>query len=204
MTGERITINSNLSPEQAAWNLRSAYNVAALNCIGPQYATLVEDYGAYLKTHQKELREVNTTLDKKFQAEHGRSTYIGMRESYQTSVYNYFALPPMVNTLCSSALTLAQEIKTIPAGELVLRSPAELAKVEALYLDFFNRFDAYKSGFDAWQVEYYEKFGTWPAAGFYLPGEQRYTPPPVQPVVDPSAEAALQTPELATEPVTTD
>ena len=54
--GVRQTVNANLSPTQATWNFRSAYNVAALNCLKPEHADILVGYRAFLKSHARGLK----------------------------------------------------------------------------------------------------------------------------------------------------
>lgn len=173
--GTRITINSNLSPEQAAWTLRSALNVAALNCMAPQYGTMIEDYRYFLNTHKKSLADVNSSLDKQFKTQHGK-TYIKVRETYQTQVYNYFALPPTMPAFCDAALAVGQEFKQVPAGDLVQNAPPALARLESVFLGFYEGYDKYRVDFVDWQKDYNVKFGVLPSAAFFLPGELRWQP----------------------------
>ena len=171
--GTRLTINSGLSPRQAAWNLRSALNVAALNCTRPEYAGIVTDYGNFLKTHGRTLSEINRALDDSFKAQYGKR-YIAEREAVQTQVYNYFALPPVVPALCDTTLGMSRELQAIAPGQLELFAPSSLARLEAVYLDFFDRYERYRRDFAQWQIDYERKYGTPPADGYFLPGEPRY------------------------------
>ena len=171
--GTRLTINRALSVRQAVWNLRSAYNVAALNCTKPQYAPILTNYGDFLKKHEKALRSINSALDQDFKAQFG-SGYIAKRENFQTQVYNYFALPAVIPALCDTTLAMGPELGAIAPGQLELYAPSSLAKLETVYLDFFDRYDLYRRDFVQWQIDYETKYGSPPPAGYYLPGEPRY------------------------------
>lgn len=173
--GLRVTVNRNVSPEQATWALRSALNVAALNCMSPQHAAILEDYRSFLTTNKKSLSDVNAALDKTFRAQHGKN-YIKVREAYQTQVYNYFALPPTMPAFCDAALVVGQELKQVPSSALVASAPAALAKLDSVFLGFFDGYDRYKVDFVAWQKDYNARYGALPSAAFFLPGEQRWQP----------------------------
>jgi hypothetical protein len=177
VTGARLTINSNVSPEQAAWNLRSAFNVAALNCMDVRHAAILENYRSFLNTHKTTLRSVNTTLDQKFKADFGKRS-IPARELYQTQVYNYFALPPTIPAFCDAALLVGTEFAAVPKAQLLAASPAVLARMEKVFLDFFDGYDKYKVDFVAWQIDYRTKYGVQPSDAFFMPGELRYQPQP--------------------------
>ena len=60
--GQRITINSNLDENGALWQLRSGWNVAALNCLDPSYQPVLDGYAAFLKKYRKQLTTTNTAL----------------------------------------------------------------------------------------------------------------------------------------------
>ena len=174
--GVRRTINSGLTSQQAVWNLRSAYNVAALNCLDPEHADIVGSYGDFLTTHRKSLTDVNSGLDASFREQYGRKDYVAQREVYQTSVYNYFALPPTMPVFCDAALVMAQELKTVPAGQLEAYAPNALAQIESVFQQFFTDYQNYERNFVTWQQDYISKYNTVPAAGYFLPGERRYDP----------------------------
>jgi len=153
-TGNRITVNSNLSPEQAVWNLRSAFNVAALNCVDPEYAPILANYKIFLKAQDKYLLGVNKALDKDFRSNFGNSA-VRERETYNTSVYNYFALPPVSKTFCDTALTVSNEIAALPGnGALGGYAPMGLARMEAPFRAFFDSYDQYRADLAAWRARY--------------------------------------------------
>lgn len=151
--GTRLTVNSNLSTAQATWNLRSALNVAALNCLAPEHAPILTAYGALLKDHAKTLKTVNSDLDKNFRAQHGPK-FIPVRETYQTQVYNYFALPPVMPAFCREALNLSAELGTLPVGQLEAFAPGGLAKLDYVFREFFNSYDQYRSDLATWESRY--------------------------------------------------
>lgn len=151
--GIRETVNTGLSSAQAIWNFRSAYNVAALNCVGLEYAPILTGYGEFLKTHSKTLSTANRELDKRFKDEFG-SRYIRERETYQTQVYNYFALPPVHSAFCDAALAVTVDLKLVPQGELETFAPTALAKFDSVFREFFNSYDQYKSDLVAWKARY--------------------------------------------------
>src|SRR5690349_14625492 len=115
--GVRQTINTGISPAQTTWNLRSAYNVAALNCMDPKHAQILVNYREFLKTHAKKLTQVNKTVDNEFKAKFG-PRFIAPRELYMTQVYNYFALPPTQSSFCDAALAMSNEAATLKSADI--------------------------------------------------------------------------------------
>ncbi|MEW9854281.1 hypothetical protein [Novosphingobium sp. M1R2S20] len=152
--GVRKTVNTDVSSAQAVWNLRSAFNVAALNCVEPEYAAVLEGYKGFLKVHDKSLDKANAELNKSFSGAFGGREGIRQRETYQTQVYNFFAVPPVKTTFCEAAMQIASEIALLPAGQLEGYAPQGLAKIEAPFMDFFNAYDQYRADLAAWHAKY--------------------------------------------------
>lgn len=151
--GVRQTVNTGLTSTEAVWNLRSAFNVAALNCQDVKHASILAGYTDFLNNHQRTLSSVNKDLDNRYRAENG-SNYIRVRESYQTQVYNYFALPPVMPAFCDAAVVLAQDLQAVPPGELETFAPGLLGKIEAVYHNFFNGYDQYRADKITWEAQY--------------------------------------------------
>jgi hypothetical protein len=151
--GTRKTVNTGLSTAQAVWNLRSAFNVAALNCVEAEYAPILEGYKSFLKVHDKSLDKADADLKKNFIGAFGK-TGIRERETYQTQVYNFFAVPPVKSTFCKAAMQIAIDLQSVPAGQLEGYAPQGLAKIEAPFMDFFNAYDQYRADLAAWQGKY--------------------------------------------------
>ena len=151
--GTRKTVNSNVSTAQAVWNFRSAFNVAALNCVEPEYASVLAGYKEFLKVHDKSLDKADADLKKNFNGAFGKSG-TRERETYQTQVYNFFSVPPVKQTFCRAAMQVAIDLATVPAGQLEGYAPQGLAKIEAPFMDFFNAYDQYRADLAAWQGKY--------------------------------------------------
>ena len=158
MLGLRRTINSNLSEAQMIWNLRSAYNVAALNCLTADHALLADRYGAFLSTHARELAATNRALDKQFKEEHGRESK-SIRDRYMTQVYNYFALPPALPRFCEAAVTMSSTVALAEPGKLNEAAALALPQLEAVFLKFFDDYDSYRREAAQWEAEYLATYG---------------------------------------------
>lgn len=151
--GLRRTVNTGISTAQTTWNLRSAYNVAALNCLDPKHAQIVVNYRAFLKTQAKKLTAVNKIVDAEFKAKHG-VRFIPPREAYMTQVYNYFALPPTLASFCDAALAMSQEAATVPSADLDAFAARSLPAIEQVFLQFYRSYDQYKVDLANWQAKY--------------------------------------------------
>ncbi len=162
--GVRLTVNAHLNPNEAVWNFRSGWNVAALNCLGPRYQPILDGYKALLNKHSKRLTKVNGELDKQYRAEYG-SKATREREAYNTQVYNYFALPPVRDYFCDAALQMSQESLLNPPTDLDGFALAELPKLEAAFEHFFQDMEHYRTAVAAWDARYGPRYGNDASAG---------------------------------------
>lgn len=151
--GVRQTVNANISSAQTIWNLRSAYNVAALNCLKSEHVEILAGYKAYLKVHAKGLSSANRAVDGDFRKRYG-SAYIRPREAYMTQVYNYYAYPATLENLCDAVLVVARESKTVKPKELPAFSQRGMAVLEGVFESFFRSYEQYRSDAAAWDVKY--------------------------------------------------
>lgn len=165
--GIRQTINANLTPAQKVWNLRSAMNVAALNCLEPQYAAILDNYKVFLKAQAKGLSATNRALDAEFRAKYG-ATYRDVRDSYMTQVYNYFALPPTLPRFCGASLAVSNELAAVAPTGLDTFAAGALPRLEAVFEDFFGAFEQYRIDLAQWDAQYGPKYGT-TSAGYSNP-----------------------------------
>jgi hypothetical protein len=178
LDGRRVTVNTGLTEDETLWHLRSAWNVAALNCMDPIHAPILEGYGAFLKQQSRKLAAANTAIDKAYRQEHGsRSDAIKAREAEMTQVYNYFALPPTLGSFCNAALQLASEYMVSPPEDLNQFAVTGIQRFEAVFDQFFREYEQYRIDSAAWDAQYGERFGA-SQPGYVA---VHMTPPPVDP-----------------------
>lgn len=151
--GLRYSLNRNISPAQMVWNLRSAYNVAALNCAAPQHAGILPLYKAFLTSHTKALAAANRAVDAEFKARHGQK-FIAPREAYMTSVYNHFALPPTLTDFCDAVSAVARDGAAVKSADLEAFAVRSLPSIEVVFDDFYRRYEAYRNDLAIWQAQY--------------------------------------------------
>lgn len=151
--GVFISVNRNITPAQTIWNLRAAYNVAALNCSGSQRDEITVGYRAFLKTHAKGLATANRKVDAEFKARHG-SGYVARRESYLTEVYNHFALPPTLRDFCNAVAAVNRDAQTVKPAELESFSIRSLPNVEIVFDEFYRRYSTYRTDLASWEARY--------------------------------------------------
>ncbi|MFO1254422.1 MAG: hypothetical protein U1E37_01980 [Sphingomonadaceae bacterium] len=151
--GVRLSVNRNISSAQALWNLRSGYNVAALNCRDPKHGEILVNYRLFLKTHAKVLRAANAKVDAEFRAKHGAG-YVKYREKFMTEVYNHFAIPPVQPAFCNAALAMSKDAKAVKSANLTAFATTALPSLEIVFDDFFKRYDQYRLEMAAWEARW--------------------------------------------------
>ncbi|MBN8502119.1 MAG: hypothetical protein J0M19_13340 [Sphingomonadales bacterium] len=151
--GTRRTVNTGITPAQTLWNFRSAYNVAALNCMKPEHADILVGYKKFLVTHKKALTTANKTVDSEFRKRHG-TAFVRPREAYMTQVYNFYAFPPTVARFCDAALIMARESMTVKPADLQPFSVRSLAMLDGVFETFYKSYDQYRADAAAWDAKY--------------------------------------------------
>ncbi|RVQ66404.1 hypothetical protein EKN06_10280 [Croceicoccus ponticola] len=156
--GVRQTVNTGLTSAQTTWNLRSAYNVAALNCQGADHLVMAERYGEFLKGHARELSATNRALDSEFRQKYGPG-YKDVRDRYMTQVYNYFAMPPVLPRFCAAAFNVSTELMAVGNGNLDVAAATLLPQLETVFLQFFTEYEAFRIAATAWDASYFATYG---------------------------------------------
>jgi hypothetical protein len=158
--GHRQTVNSNLGEDATLWHFRSAWNVAALNCLEPQYQPILDGYGAFLKQNARKLTAANNALDQQYRRQHKTTkAATAARESLMTQVYNYFALPPTRPGLCATGLAVANEYLASPPADLGAFAAAGLQRFEAVFAQFFKEYEQYQVASAQWDMKYGARYG---------------------------------------------
>lgn len=152
-TGLRYSVNRNISSAQTLWNLRAAYNVAALNCPEPKFAEIVINYRAFLKAHAKPLAAANKAVDAEYKAKYGAG-FVVPREKYMTEVYNHFALPPTLDAFCTAVLAVSRDAAPLKSAELEPFAARSLPNIEVVFDDFYRRYAAYQLALADWTARY--------------------------------------------------
>jgi len=158
--GYRQTINSDLDKDETIWHLRSAWNVAALNCLGATNQPVLDGYKWFLGKYKKSLAKVNTAIDRKFRNEYGSyNAALKARQAHTTQLYNYFAMPPVLPNMCKAALAVASDAQQNSNQDLGDFALANLPRFEAPYENFFEAYDQYRTASMAWDEKYGARYG---------------------------------------------
>lgn len=186
-TGQRQSVNRAISPMQAVWNLRSAYNVGALYCKRPEHAALLERYRRFLKTNARVLDQANAAVTAEFVKRNGAGATVA-REAYLTSVYNHYALPPTQDAFCDTLLNISSEGATVKPAKLRAFAVRVVPVIEMVFDDFFTRYDRYRADLADWETRYGALVASGRAVIGYpqadslpttIPGATEVPPPPV-------------------------
>lgn len=153
LNGLRQTINTGVSPIQAVWNLRSAYNVAALNCQRPEHAEILSGYKLFLKQNKLGLAKANRGVDAEFRKRSG-AAFVRPREAYMTKVYNFYAFPPTLSRFCDAALLVARESLTVKPLGLTAFAQRSLVTLDQVFENFYRSFEQYRVDAAAWDAKY--------------------------------------------------
>ena len=173
--------NRNITRAQALWNLRSAYNVAALNCPEPQRTEITAGYRAFLRSHARTLTAANRQVDAEFRQKYG-ARFVAPREQYMTYVYNHFAFPPTLPAFCNAIQAMGNEAKAVKSPQLENFAQTHLPAVEIVFDDFRRRYAKYQADLAEWDRQY---------LALYI---ERWGPPPGMVVAQTAAQSTSQVP----------
>ena len=169
--GLRQSVNRGISPGQALWNLRSAWNVAALDCPQPQYVAIQDGYRQFLKANGRALTATNKKIDAEFRAKYGAG-YVTQREAYMTGVYNHFALPPTMGHFCDAVAAVQRDAAGVKPADLANFAVNELPSIEVVFDQFFDQYDKYRADAAAWDARYAAPAPQVMAAGAGVPADR--------------------------------
>jgi len=158
--GRRITVNSNLTNDQLVWNLRSAWNVAALNCLAPEYEPILQGYRAFLTKNVRSLKAVNDRLEKTYASRHRtRRDAIVARDGYTTQVYNFFAEPAARAGFCRAALDMANRALAAPPTDPLAFAQGNFDGLLLPFEQFFDEYEGYQRASAEWDAKWGAQYG---------------------------------------------
>ena len=154
VTGKRPSPNQNLSEIGTIWNFRSAFNVAALNCVPPTYASVNEYYSTFLTQMKRPLAKANTGLDAEYRARNpgvSANTALRLRDTASTEIYNYYSLPPMMPQFCALMLQKGPQAAALTEDQLYPFAKQALEDIDAIYAKFYDDFEQYQRDLAEWE-----------------------------------------------------
>lgn len=132
------------------WTMRSALNVAALQCqFEPTLLTQV-NYNAMLIDHEAELKAAWTTLSGYF-ARTSKSVRAGQDalDKFGTRTYSSFATVSSQFGFCRTAGTVSRDIVFAPRGQLAMIASTRMQELRNSLIPRGEQRFAYRLGFDA-------------------------------------------------------
>lgn len=153
-TGERKTPNSDIDPDDTVWNFRSAFNVAALNCLQPRWAGMADHYNSFLRNSSVPLTRINRSLDARFRAAFPAVNGLRVRDTHTTEIYNYFSLPPTMDLLCDLLYANAPGAATLTEDQLYPYSKRVLDELDAIFIQFYEDYEDYLRRLAEWEALY--------------------------------------------------
>jgi hypothetical protein len=158
--GVRVTINHGLDEQESVWHFRSGWNVAALNCLGPDNEVINTSYGQFLNRFPNGLASSNRAMDQHFRQQ-SSSSRAGLlaREAHATQVYNYFALPGARRDFCNAARQIATEFPSYVGDDVKAYAVANLPRLESAFERFFAEYERYEQLSAEWDREYGAQYG---------------------------------------------
>jgi hypothetical protein len=152
-TGTYLTLNHGLDPAETVWHVRSALNVAALGCRGPQEAGLIAAYNAMLKTQKTSLAKALKATETRYKAEQGK-TWQTVHDRHMTRVYNFFAQPAAQAGFCAAAGAVIAEAAATKPADFQTFAASALPRLEAPFTDIYRAYDGYRRELAQWQARY--------------------------------------------------
>ncbi len=158
--GVRETINFGLDEYETVWHFRSGWNVAALNCLGPQDEAITSAYGEFLRRFPRGLASANREMERKFRRDHSSSrAAIRAREEHSTQVYNYFALPGARADFCAAARHIASQFPSYEGDDVKDYAALNLPLLENAFESFFAAYEEYEQLSAEWDRQYGAQYG---------------------------------------------
>ncbi len=184
--GHFVTANSNISGDRAFWQLKIGLNVAAIGCRGAEEATLVSAYNNIIKAHAKIIKSSEKAVITQLGKENGNNG-IAPRDRLSTQLFNYFAQPPAQRAFCARANEIAQIVSSTPTAQVIEQSPAQLARLDQPFLDFYEAYAQYQLDAAAWDAKYAPPPAIMTAPAPYGPAAPEATTSATPPTTTPGA-----------------
>jgi hypothetical protein len=158
--GKRVTVNTGISDDQLVWHLRSAWNVAALNCLAPEYEPILEAYRGFLTKNARSLKATNDRIEAEYAKKHKtkRAAYVA-RDGTVTQVYNFFALPAARSGFCRAALDMSNRALASPPTDPLAFARANFDGLLVPFETFFDDYEAYQRASAEWDAKWGAQYG---------------------------------------------
>jgi hypothetical protein len=152
-SGAYLTLNHGLDTAETVWHVRSALNVAALACRGPQEAGIIAAYNAMLKAQKASLATALKATEARYKADQGK-TWQTVHDRHMTRVYNFFSQPAGQAGFCAAAGAVIAEAGSTSPAEFPTFAARALPRLEAPFTDVYRAYDGYRRDLAQWQARY--------------------------------------------------
>lgn len=174
--GVRATPNRGISRDESIWHFRAAINVAALNCQGPVWNAIADNYNKYIIVHKTRLKTASRTVDGEYKLRYPRENGLRVRDTKMTDLYNYFSLPTIKQEYCDAALTKSTEVLAIPSAALPEYSFGALNDIDGIFIRFFDAYGRYEVALADWNQKYAPRPTSLAADPLAQPAPVTFTP----------------------------
>ena len=158
--GKRVTVNTGISDDQLVWHLRSAWNVAALNCLAPEYEPILEAYRGFLTKNARSLKATNDRIEAEYAKKHKTKRAANVaRDGTVTQVYNFFALPAARSGFCRAALDMSNRALASPPTDPLAFARANFDGLLVPFETFFDDYEAYQRASAEWDAKWGAQYG---------------------------------------------
>ncbi len=154
LDGVRVTPNRGISRDESIWHFRSAINVAALNCQGPVWNAVADNYNRFIIVHKTRLRTASKIVDAEYRVRYPTENGLRVRDTKMTDLYNYFSLPTIKQEYCDAALAKSTEVLAIPSTALPEYSIGALGDIDGIFIRFFDAYARYEVALADWNQKY--------------------------------------------------
>ena len=158
--GKRVTVNTGVSDDQLVWHLRSAWNVAALNCLAPEYEPILEGYRGFLIKNARSLKATNDRIEAEYAKKHKTKRAANVaRDGTVTQVYNFFALPAARSGFCRAALDMSNRALVSPPTDPLAFARANFDGLLVPFETFFDDYEVYQRASAEWDAKWGAQYG---------------------------------------------
>jgi hypothetical protein len=157
LDGVRVTPNRGLSRDEQIWHFRSALNVAALNCQGPVWGQIANEYNKFIVIHKVLLSKTSKAVDREYVKRYPKQNGLRIRDTKLTDLYNYFALPPVRAQYCDMSLRKLTEANQVPKEALAEYAIGGLIDIDTLFVNFYDAYVKYQGDLADWNMKYAPK-----------------------------------------------
>jgi hypothetical protein len=117
---------------EAAWKLRAALNVAALQCQYNPSLKAVDNYNSFVKLHKNELDAARSTMESNYRRRFGKG-WAGAFDRYNTKNYNSWSATDIQVAFCTKMGDVGSKVLAMETGAVAAYAETAVPEIRALY-----------------------------------------------------------------------